>query len=103
MEIVVHRINTLKKLKKIPHKYGVEIDVRTNGSKIILNHEPLEKGDKFADYVDNYSHGTLILNIKEAGIEEDVLKIVKSASIKSFFFLLRINRNFFFAFSLDKL
>jgi len=87
MEIIVHRINTLKELKKISHKYGVEIDIRTNGSKIILNHEPLEEGDKLVDYIENYRHGTLILNIKETGIEEDVLKIVKSASIKSFFFL----------------
>jgi len=87
MEIIVHRINTLKELKKIPLKYGVEIDIRTNGSKIILNHNPYKGGDSFEDYVANYKHGTLILNIKESGIEEDVLKIVKSASIKSFFFL----------------
>jgi hypothetical protein len=87
MEIIVHRINTLKELKKIPLKYGVEIDIRTNGSKIILNHNPYKGGDSFEDYVENYKHGTLILNIKESGIEEDVLKIVKSASIKSFFFL----------------
>ena len=86
MEIIVHRINTLKELKKIPLKYGVEIDIRTNGSKIILNHNPYKGGDSFEDYVANYKHGTLILNIKESGIEEDVLKIVKSASIKSFFF-----------------
>ena len=87
MEIIVHRINTLKELKKIPLKYGVEIDIRTNGSKIILNHNPYKGGDSFEDYVANYKHGTLILNIKESGIEKDVLEIVKSASIKSFFFL----------------
>ena len=87
MEIIVHRINTLKELKKIPLKYGVEIDIRTNGSKIILNHNPYKGGDSFEDYVANYKHGTLILNIKESGIERDVLEIVKSASIKSFFFL----------------
>ena len=75
MEIVVHRINTLKELKKISHKYGVEIDIRTNGSKIILNHKPFKKGDKFVDYIASYRHGTLILNVKESGIEEDILKI----------------------------
>ena len=58
----------LKELKKISHKYGVEIDIRTNGSKIILNHEPLEEGDKLVDYIENYRHGTLILNIKETEI-----------------------------------
>jgi len=87
MELIIHRINTIKELNKIPHKYGTEIDIRTNGSKLILNHEPFEKGDNFLNYIDSYCHGTLILNIKESGIENEVLKIVKSASIKSFFLL----------------
>ena len=87
MEIIVHRINTVRELNKIPPKYGIEIDVRTSGSKIILNHEPFVKGEKFEDYIENYKHGTLILNIKESGIEDDILQIVKSATIKSFFLL----------------
>ena len=28
MELIVHRINTIEELKKIPHKYGVEIGER---------------------------------------------------------------------------
>ena len=87
MEIIIHRINTLKELNKVPSKYGVEIDIRASGSNIILNHEPFKKGDRLIDYIASYRHGTLILNIKEAGIEEDVLKIVKSAAIKSYFLL----------------
>ena len=87
MEIIVHRINTVRELNKIPPKYGTEIDVRTNGSKIILNHEPFIKGEKFENYIENYKHGTLILNIKESGIEDDILKILKSSTIKSFFLL----------------
>ena len=73
MEIIIHRINTLKELNNVPSKYGVEIDNRANGSNIILNHEPFKKGDRLIDYIASYRHGTLILNIKEAGIEEDVL------------------------------
>ena len=41
----------------------------------------------FIDYIENYKHGTLVLNIKESGIEDEVLKIVKSKSIKSYFLL----------------
>ena len=53
MEIITHRINSIKLLKEIPKKYGVEIDLRTNGSKIILNHEPISKGDTFKNYLEN--------------------------------------------------
>jgi len=87
MEIIVHRINKMEDLANLPSKYGVEIDVRSQGSKLVLNHEPYKSGCNFTDYIENYKHGTLVLNIKEAGIEEDVLKIIKSFSIKSFFLL----------------
>tara|TARA_B100000686_G_C16537779_1_gene835759 strand:- start:311 stop:892 length:582 start_codon:yes stop_codon:yes gene_type:complete len=87
MEIIIHRINKLDELKKLPHNFGVEIDIRSKDSKLILNHEPFKNGCNFIDYIENYKHGTLVLNIKEAGIENEVLKIVKSKSIKSFFLL----------------
>jgi len=87
MEIIVHRINKIKELKKISNNYGIEIDIRTDGSKIILNHDPLKRGDRFIDYIENYKHKTLVLNIKEAGIENEVLNIVRSFSVKSFFLL----------------
>ncbi len=87
MEIIVHRINSLNELKKIPKNYGTEIDIRSNGSTLILNHEPFKNGCDFKNYIENYEHGTLVLNIKESGIEDEVLKIVKSKSIKSYFLL----------------
>ena len=62
MEIIAHKINSIKSLKKLPKKYGSEVDLRTFGSKIILSHDPYLKGDKFEDYLENYNHGTLILN-----------------------------------------
>ena len=38
---------------------------------------PIKKGEKIENYLSNYNHGTLILNIKESGIEKDVIKIIK--------------------------
>ncbi len=87
MEIIIHRVNSLKKLKKLPNFFGTEIDIRSKNSHLILNHEPDSKGDKFEDYLHEYKHGTLILNIKEAGIENEVIKKVKKAKISSYFLL----------------
>ena len=87
MEIVAHRINLLKELLKVPVKYGCEIDIRSQDSKLILNHEPYLSGDNLIDYLDNYKHGLLVLNIKEAGIENDVLQLVRERNIPSFFLL----------------
>ena len=86
MEIIIHRINKIKELKKIPTTFGTEVDIRAYGSKLILNHEPKQTGEDFDDYLDNYKNGILILNIKESGIEDEVIKKVKShKQIKNFF------------------
>ena len=85
--IIVHRVNTIKFLKSVDTDLGCEIDIRTDGSQLILNHDPFKKGDNFIDYLNEYQHGTLVLNIKETGIENDVLEEVKKRKIKSYFLL----------------
>ena len=88
LELIIHRVNTINELRDIPKEYGTEIDIRACGSNLILNHEPFQSGELFGDYLDKYTHGTLILNIKEAGIEDEVLRQVRlHRQIKSYFLL----------------
>ena len=87
MEIIIHRVNKIKELKKLNKKFGAEIDLRVYKGKIILNHDPYSNGDNFDDYLSEYDHGTLVLNIKETGIEEEVLKKVKKKGLKDYFIL----------------
>ena len=88
MGIIVHRVNTVQDLNAIPFEYGTEIDIRVFGNDLILNHEPFQKGDYLENYLNEYQHGTLILNIKEAGIEDEVFRLVRLRShIKSYFLL----------------
>ena len=87
MEIIIHRVNKIKDLINTSINFGVEIDIRTNGSKLILSHDPFLKGDRLEDYLENYKHKTLVLNLKEAGIEENVLDLIKVNSVKSYLLL----------------
>ena len=86
-DLIVHRVNSIEILNSIDTTLGCEIDIRTDGSKLILNHNPFKKGDNLVDYLDEYHHGTLVLNIKETGIESIVLKEVQKRNIKSYFLL----------------
>ncbi len=43
MEIIIHKINSIKMLKKIPNKFGTEIDIRAYKSNLILSHDPKKK------------------------------------------------------------
>ena len=84
---VIHAVNTLTALKGTPEQYGVEIDIRNEGKKLILNHDPFGTGDSFEEYCANYKHKLMLLNVKTEGIEEEVLRIVKKYGIKDYFFL----------------
>ena len=90
MEIIIHRVNSINSLNKIPKYFGTEIDIRAFGSKLILNHEPFQNGEDFDDYLDEFNHGTLILNTKEVGIENEVLQRVRSREKINSYFLLDV-------------
>ena len=49
MEIIVHRVNKVEDLIKLSPNYGTEIDIRSQGSKLILDHEPFSSGCNFND------------------------------------------------------
>lgn len=87
MKIVAHRVNTIQELKSLPRVYGAEIDIRCYKDQLILNHEPFEDGESLIEFLDEYDHGLLILNIKEAGIEHEVVKLVTDHGIKDYFLL----------------
>jgi hypothetical protein len=84
---IIHRINSVKKLKKIDNNHGIEIDVRSFNKNLILNHDPFKNGDLLKNWVKFYNHKLLIVNIKEEGLEYQILKILNKYKIKNYFFL----------------
>ena len=87
MLIIKHRTNTIAKVKNTPHEFGLEIDLRSNLKKIIVDHEPLKSSIAFENLLSHYNHKFLIANIKEEGIEDEVVKILKKNNIKNYFLL----------------
>jgi len=87
MEYIAHRINTIKELKQIPKVYGVELDLRDFGDRLVLQHDPFKDGEDFEEYLKHYKHGTMILNIKSERIEHRVLELIKKYKIEKYFFL----------------
>ena len=88
MEFISHRVNTVNDLKNTPIEFGVELDLRDNIDGIIyINHDPFVLGENFEDYLRDYHHGTMILNIKSERIEYKVLDLLKKYHIEKYFFL----------------
>ena len=87
MEIIHHRRNTRALLDQTSSRHGVEIDVRSHREDLILHHDPFAHGEFFASWLQGYHHGTLILNVKEEGLEHRILDQMIEAQITNFFFL----------------
>lgn len=87
MQIYVHRVNTIEKLKSVPERYGVEIDVRALGKRLVLNHEPHQDGVDLVEYLKQYHHSGVIFNIKEAGIEDEVVSLAEKFGVQNYFLL----------------
>jgi hypothetical protein len=88
MEFIAHRINTVAELRELSVDFGVEIDLRdhTDGH-IHIAHDPFVEGENFENYLEQYEHGTMILNIKSERIEFRILELLEKYDIPNYFFL----------------
>lgn len=88
MQIIVHRVNTIERLKTIDPKYGVEIDVRGYGDEILLNHDPISNPslhETLEEYLKIFSERKMafvVFNTKEAGYESRIIALAEKYNIK---------------------
>ncbi|MBM5461554.1 hypothetical protein H8F21_28770 [Pseudomonas sp. P66] len=87
MKIIAHRRNTISELCGTDSRYGIEVDVRSFGNKLIVHHDPFVDAVSFEDWISEYRHQTLILNVKEEGLEARLIALMKSHDIDDYFFL----------------
>ena len=85
--MIMHRRNTIELLRATSRKYGVEVDIRSYGNNLIIHHDPFVEGELFENWLSEYHHGTLILNVKEEGLESRLIELMQLHNINDFFFL----------------
>ena len=90
MQVIIHRVNAVERLKTIPPEYGVEIDVRGYGDRLLLNHEPVSdpaKCDELEAYLKEFRHAFIIFNTKEAGYEQRIIDLAAKYGVENYFLL----------------
>lgn len=87
MKLIAHRRNTLAELNATPTHLGVEVDIRSDGGQLIIHHDALTVGEPFLPWLQAYRHGTLILNVKEEGLEAVLIALMAQQGIDDYFFL----------------
>ncbi|KRD28670.1 hypothetical protein ASE35_19410 [Lysobacter sp. Root916] len=87
MIIVRHRRNTRAELRATSPEFGIELDLRSRGDAIIIHHDAFADGEDFEDWLDDYRHRLLILNVKEEGLEDRLIALMRERGIQDWFFL----------------
>ncbi len=87
MLVIKHRVNKISELLATPKEFGVEVDIRPFRDKLVLNHEPFGDGDSLEDYLKNFSHEFVILELKSEGIESNVIGLAERYGIDNYFLL----------------
>src|SRR5947209_7513105 len=87
MLFIQHRINSAAQLSDVPPEYGVELDLRDRGDRLILQHDPFKDGEDFEPYLRHFRHRLAILNVKSERIEPRVLELLRKYDMRDYFFL----------------
>lgn len=87
MIIVRHRRNTAQQLQETPQQWGVELDIRSHGDALIIHHDAFAEGERFEDWLAHYRHRLVILNVKEEGLEERLIALMRAHDVDDYFFL----------------
>src|SRR5579885_3635820 len=89
MRKIRHRVNTVEALLGGPRAVGAEVDVRSRGGELVLSHDAFGGGERLENYCEVWARegfrGTLVLNVKEDGIENAVCQTVERWGIHDYF------------------
>jgi hypothetical protein len=82
-----HRVNSVAELERLPEDLGVELDLRSDGDRVIVTHDPFTDGPIIEEYLARVGRRPCIFNVKCEGIEERVRAVARHYAISDFFFL----------------
>ena len=87
MQYIVHEVNTIEKLQKIPKNLGIEIDIRLLNNELVLGHDIQKNNVPLNIFLKEYDHSLIVANIKESGIEDLTFSTFEEFNVNKFFLL----------------
>jgi hypothetical protein len=87
LRIYRHRVNTVSDLEATPDTLGIELDLRSDGDRVIVTHDPFTDGPTIEEFFPHIGRRPCIFNVKCEGIEARVAALAAQLGITEFFFL----------------
>jgi hypothetical protein len=85
--LIAHRRNQPEELATTPAQYGIEMDIRSYGDRLVVTHEPFDPGVDLETWLDSYAHAFLVANVKEEGLEQRVEAALAARGIEEWTYL----------------
>ena len=85
--LVAHRRNTPAELADTPAELGIEMDIRSQGDRLVVTHEPFDAGVDLEEWLDGYHHAFLVANVKEEGLEQRVEAALAARDVQDWAYL----------------
>ncbi len=84
---IAHRQNKIKNIIKSNNSLfkGIEIDLRSDSKKIIVNHDPFKNGLDFIKNIKFFKKYFLLIDIKSSGISQKICKILRKKKLNFYF------------------
>jgi hypothetical protein len=82
-----HRINTIEDLQATGTELGIEFDLRSDGDRVIVTHDPFTDGPTIEEFFPHIGARPCIFNVKCEGIEERIRQLATKHGIEDYFFL----------------
>ena len=86
IKFIKHRSNTLEDIRD-KNYYGFEIDIRTINNHLICHHDPFANGVFLENILHEIKDRLVILNVKEDGLEQKIIELMKTFNLSEYFFL----------------
>lgn len=87
LRIYRHRVNDLSALEQLEPGWGLELDLRSDGDRVIVTHDPFTDGPTIETFFSRIGNRPCIFNVKCEGVEERVRSVAKQHDIDDYFFL----------------
>lgn len=87
VRIYRHRVNSIAELEIVPEHLGIELDLRSDGDRVIVTHDPFTDGPTIEEYFARVRLRPCIFNVKCEGIEARVRDLAAQNGIEDYFFL----------------
>ncbi|MFO0669375.1 MAG: hypothetical protein U0235_07090 [Polyangiaceae bacterium] len=90
VRIYRHRVNALEGLEALAQANvadGIEFDLRSDGDRVIVTHDPFTDGPTIETFFPRIGRRPCIFNVKCEGIEERVAALAAAHGLDDYFFL----------------